>query len=314
MKALVLSGGSIKGSFQAGAIVELLNAGYAPDSIYGVSVGSLNGAFITDRASRYQQNGKIDWTRIAIELESLWKNNINSFDKIGEKNSDIGVLWQMIWSNFNGLIDTSRLHNLIRSLIKENNLRASPVKFTVGSVNLANGEFVQADSGYPNILDYTIASTAIPIMMPISKINNQPLVDGGVRNVAPLKYAIDDGADSIICIACQPKQLQSITFEGGNLLQYSDRLMDIVINGIVTNDLEWADYINTYCPKDGTKVQEGPLKGCRYIPIGIIRPKTEPQINIENFTAADIAQMIDLGHYAAKEALKTDTLRKILAG
>lgn len=53
MKAFVLSGGSIKGAFQAGVITDLLTSGsFMPDAIYGTSVGSLNGAFLADRAGR----------------------------------------------------------------------------------------------------------------------------------------------------------------------------------------------------------------------------------------------------------------------
>jgi len=57
MKALVLGGGSIKGSFQAGAIDALLKAGFKPFKIFGVSVGSLNGVFLADRAGRYNRQG-----------------------------------------------------------------------------------------------------------------------------------------------------------------------------------------------------------------------------------------------------------------
>ena len=53
-KAFVLSGGSIKGAFQAGALADLLTSKtFTPDAIYGTSVGSLNGAFIADRAGRF---------------------------------------------------------------------------------------------------------------------------------------------------------------------------------------------------------------------------------------------------------------------
>ncbi len=41
-RALVLGGGAIKGAYQAGAIKVLLNKGFAPDHLYGISVGSLN--------------------------------------------------------------------------------------------------------------------------------------------------------------------------------------------------------------------------------------------------------------------------------
>lgn len=57
-KAFVLSGGSIKGAFQAGVLTDLLTSNkFRPDAIYGTSVGSLNGAFIADRAGRMASAG-----------------------------------------------------------------------------------------------------------------------------------------------------------------------------------------------------------------------------------------------------------------
>lgn len=52
MRALVLSGGSIKGAFQAGAIAGLLDAGFRPDIVTGISVGALNGGFLVSRSTR----------------------------------------------------------------------------------------------------------------------------------------------------------------------------------------------------------------------------------------------------------------------
>ncbi|MDE3056952.1 MAG: patatin-like phospholipase family protein [Bacteroidota bacterium] len=50
--ALVLGGGSVKGSSQAGVISEILNKGFVPDASYGVSVGALNGAFLAAEAGK----------------------------------------------------------------------------------------------------------------------------------------------------------------------------------------------------------------------------------------------------------------------
>ena len=48
MKFLVLGGGSIKGAWQAGAIRAVLESGYQPDFITGISVGSINGPFLVN--------------------------------------------------------------------------------------------------------------------------------------------------------------------------------------------------------------------------------------------------------------------------
>jgi len=59
-RALVLSGGSIKGAFQAGAIGHVLTK-FEPDLIVGTSVGSLNGGFLADRASLSPAAPRVDW-------------------------------------------------------------------------------------------------------------------------------------------------------------------------------------------------------------------------------------------------------------
>jgi NTE family protein len=68
-KALVLSGGSVKGAFQAGAIKALIEKGYTFDKIYGISVGSLNGTFMCNEAGKQVAFGnKIDWKYIGDHL------------------------------------------------------------------------------------------------------------------------------------------------------------------------------------------------------------------------------------------------------
>ncbi len=90
-RALVLSGGSIKGAFQAGAVAEILGSGFTPDAIYGVSVGGLNGAFLADRAGRAAiRNEPPDWAKIGEDLATFWKEKITSFDEIGDTKSGLG--------------------------------------------------------------------------------------------------------------------------------------------------------------------------------------------------------------------------------
>jgi len=303
-RALVLSGGSVKGAFQAGAIAEVLARGYVPSAIYGVSVGSLNGAFLAERAGRAVARGKApNWPKIGEKLEKFWKRKITSFDKIGKKNSAPELAIDILFSDFDGLIDTSPIRTLVRTVIKEENLLQSPVSFSAGVVNVATGDYIEADLGYPNILDYIIASTAIPVLMPISMVAGQPLLDGGLRNVAPFKSAIDDGADEIVCIVCQPSKVSGENFNQKNLIELSECLMDIIVNETVNNDLEWVEFINQYCPRDGTPLTDGPFAGCRFIPTTVIRPAVELPIDLEDFDSDDIQELITLGRNAASQAM-----------
>lgn len=307
-KALVLSGGSVKGAFQAGAVKAFIDKGYKFDSVYGISVGSLNGTFISHEAGLQNVSKELlDWPLIGNNLVNFWIDNIKEPNDLVIKRNKLETLGSVIFNNFNGLVDTKPIQTLVRAKIKMENLYKSPVKLTVGAVNIADGEIVYANPSFPNFVDYVLASTAIPIVMPVVPIGgnkNQPFLDGGIRDVAPLKQAIQAGAEEIVCIACQSKSLGGVTFNNENLLSLADRIMDIVVNEIVNNDIEWADYFNNFLPADGTAETMGPLAGYRKIKLTVIRPPRPISLDLETFTTTEIKETIDSGYQTVMEQIK----------
>ena len=217
------------------------------------------------------------------------------------------LLWQLCWSRFNGLIDTANLRRLVYDTLDECFLKNSPVRFQAGSVNVADGRLIQADASYPNLLDYVIASTAIPVVMPVSIIGDQPLVDGGIRDVAPLAPAIDGGADDIVCILCQPADMTGAKVSLGKLEEFAERVMEIVVNETVNNDLQRAQEINEHCPEDGSLVADGPYKGYRRVSLTVIRPPASLNVALTDFTVNDIKRLYEDGRAAARKALAEGT-------
>jgi len=307
-KALVLSGGSIKGAFQAGAIAEVFKSGFVPDAVYGTSVGSLNGGFLTERAGRAVAEGKSPiWPEIGSALEKFWLEQVTSFKKIGRKRNIFELAYGVLCDQFDGFIDTKKLRELIHQELKVENLRQAPIGFSACAVNITNAEAVYAKPQDADIIDYIIASTAIPLTMPISMIGNQPFVDGGIREVAPLREAIKDGADEIMIIVCMPEDLGGASFNRKNVFELVERFMDIVENEIVNNDIRECDAINQFTPPDGVPLTDGPFKGKRYIKLTIIRPDNPIAIDLENFTPEDIKNAISTGHSKAKEILESQS-------
>ena len=305
-RALVLSGGSTNGAFQAGALSTVLHNNIAPNQIYGVSVGALNGAFVADRAGRaIRNNEEPNWPDIGLELEEFWTKRIIGFEKIGRKRSELELARDALFSDFKSLLDMSKLDDIVDSEFEEENLRNSPVKFFAGVVNIMDGKYKDVSSNSPNLKEYIKASTRIPVVMPIQSIGESPYLDGGLRNVAPLKAAIDSGADKIITIINQAKEFSGASFKTGNLIQLSSRLTDIVVSEIVRNDIAWAEFINQFCPEDGSDVKEGPMKGYRRVQIVLIRPENEPDLNIETFNRQNIEDLFGAGKAAAKMSIKT---------
>jgi NTE family protein len=299
-RALVLSGGSIKGAFQAGAIDRLLSDGFAPDAAYGISVGSLNAAFLADRAARQVAKGnRIDWPEVGRDLVQFWLTQVNGPEAILKKHNAVSLAWQVLWKKFNGLTNTDRLRELVRNSISRIHIGNSPLALGIGTVNVVNGDLVLATNNTDNILDYVIASAAIPIIMPSVDINKQVLVDGGVRDVAPLKFGIDSGATEICCIVCQSEQLDAIGINFRDALPFAERVMEIITNELVNNDLAYAELVNQHTPPDGTPAESGPFAGKRRLDIRVIRPERPISVALNSFTPDDINRMIDLGRAAA---------------
>jgi predicted acylesterase/phospholipase RssA len=185
-QALVLSGGSIEGAFQAGALSVILKSGdFWPRAIHGVSVGSLNGAYLADQAGQALGRGvsSLDWAAIGESLVGFWRENITSFKVIGET-VDYGywravlpfgalLIGNDILNHFRGIINSERLFRIIEDKIHGVNLKKSKeaVDFYAGYVDVAEGRFYEADGQNDHILDFIKASTIEPIMKPVNPLS-----------------------------------------------------------------------------------------------------------------------------------------------
>jgi NTE family protein len=307
-KALVLSGGSIKGAFQAGAVKAVLETGFAPDIITGISVGSLNGTFIANEAGRMLQDGpdgRVDWPQVGQYLYDFWKQNITSPASIVTKRNIFALLFQLLFKKFRGVRSSKPIDTLIDKNASMEYLRASGIELAVGVANLVTGKIMYAEPRDDSFLDYLKGSKAIPIVMPHVTINNETFLDGGLRDSAPLRTAIKKGATEIICVLCHSKELAEEQVDPGNLIRLGSRLADIHSNETINNDIEFAEYCNAFLPGDGSPKQDEPFKGYRKLNIKTIRPDTEVQLNLETFTGEDILRVMNQGYDTAKKILQS---------
>jgi NTE family protein len=158
------------------------------------------------------------------------------------------------------------------------NLQLSPVGLKVGAVNVIEGAMHYVDPSFENFLDYLMASSAVPILMPVVKIEGEKrksYLDGGLRDVAPLHKAILDGATEVVVIACHTEMIEGGDFDSGDLLALVDRVMDIAVNEILNADL---------------RLQRSEVK------LQIIRPLQPLSIDIQRFTKMDIRRMLEMGY------------------
>jgi NTE family protein len=278
-KILVLAGGSVKGAFQAGVIKALFEKGYQPDAIYGVSAGSLNAAYLVNQFGQ-QANAHlpISYPQAAQDLWDFWELRITHPASLSKPFSLFELGWSALTKKFKGLVDTSPLRDLLHDVLQSRNLSASPVGLKVGAVNVLDGAMHYVDPSFENFQEYLMASSAVPILMPVVEINGEKrksYLDGGLRDVAPLQKAIQDGATEVVVIACHTEMIEGGEFDSGDLLALVDRVMDIAVNEILNADL---------------RMQRSEVK------LTIIRPKQPLNIDIQHFTTMDIRRMLEMGY------------------
>jgi NTE family protein len=316
--ALVLSAGGILGAFQAGAISAILKQKqYAPNGIFGSSAGAINGAFLADRAGRQMSGtGRIDWARVGDELVQFWRQQITGPNVMWKARSNREIALQICGKNFRGLLETEGTpqHELyrkrLRDEIKKNNLKHSGVDYRPGTVDLFSGRIEYPYISDNDIIDFIIASSAIPIAMDCVEIKRNrvlvPFVDGGTRDVAPLSRAVEEGYTNIICIACQSENLTSENFPPRTIKRLMPRLMTIVINETVNNDLKTIDrYKQLFKKANLKKANMGKIFQAydAVKSIRVIRPDKELDYDDMNFTRKDIKELIDKGIAAAAKSL-----------
>lgn len=276
---LVLAGGSVKGAFQAGVIKALFEKGYQPDAIYGVSAGSLNAAYLVNQFGQQTNAGlPISYPQAAQDLWDFWERRITRPECLSKPFNIFQLGWTALTKKFEGLVDTSPLQDLLADVLQDRNLHASPVGLKVGAVNIMEGAMHYVDPSFENFQDYLMASSAVPILMPVVKIEGEKrksYLDGGLRDVAPLQKAINDGAQEVVVIACHTEMIEGGDFDSGDLLALVDRVMDIAVNEILNADL---------------KMSRSEVK------LTIIRPRQPLSIDIQRFTKMDIRRMLEMGY------------------
>jgi predicted acylesterase/phospholipase RssA len=222
--ALVISGGGSKGAFAVGAIERLREAGVTWDIVVGASTGALIAPLVVTDESQvlralYTQVHDKDIVRKRDVFDILTHDSIY----------DTAPLWQLI----NDTITPECYAKIV----------ASPVEISLTTVNLQTGavEYWNQHQRGPlgtgasagplsreTFLRAILASASQPVLMSPVRISgaDQQYVDGGVREVAPLKVAIDQGAEAIYAIVLSPARPalseKTYMFVVGTLLRVLD--------------------------------------------------------------------------------------------
>ncbi len=202
-RALVLAGGGARGSFQAGMLDYLIRRKNLDFRILrGVSVGALNAAFLAQAplgASPAESLRNLQARTSA--LVDLWTNEITGNDSIYRERAGGFAGFALGADSLNSV---EGLKRLMTAHLDEEALAASGRDFQVGYVSLVTGDYDEKGPAAPSFRELVLASSSMPVIFPFVRrdVAGEPkdiLVDGGVRNITPLRsaFAADPPADEI---------------------------------------------------------------------------------------------------------------------
>ncbi|MFA5407434.1 MAG: patatin-like phospholipase family protein [Bacilli bacterium] len=196
-RAIVLSGGGSKGSYQIGVWKALRRLGIKYDIVTGTSVGSLNGALMTQKTFL-----KGVWFWYNLGFKSIFKQ-----DLLYDYNTKEGR--KAIYKEYAKAIlidkgmDPSKLEENIKKILSENKIRKSNVDFGFVTYNLSGLKPIMIKkSEVPNgkMCDYLMASATCFPAFKKKHIGMDDYIDGGYYDVLPINLAVEMGATEIIAI------------------------------------------------------------------------------------------------------------------
>lgn len=193
MKAVVLSGGGSKGSYQIGVWKALRKLHIKYDIVTGTSVGALNGALMVQNS--YYKAIKL-WKRINMQL--LFGNEATTSQNTKE-------ILNMYKKNLiqNGGMDVHNLESIISKYVSEKQFFNSKINFGLVTVNLSGRKAIQLKKDKiprNHLHDYLMASAACYPAFQTKDIKGNQYIDGGFFDNLPINLALDLGADSIIAV------------------------------------------------------------------------------------------------------------------
>ncbi len=233
--AVVLPGGGVRGAYEAGALSvllpELADRGERVSIFCGTSVGAINAAALASVAHLPVQ-GQVEallehWSRVhrGTVLRRIVgpRAPLRMLRLVGELAGVPGVragglLEPALEGSLDGWIDWKRLHDNVEAGHAQSVcILATALSdgTSVGFLERHGRELLAGHSEEIRYVDSTLdrehvrASAAIPFLFPPVEVRSPATaagfyVDGGTRLNAPIKPAIDLGADRIIAIGFEP--------------------------------------------------------------------------------------------------------------
>ncbi len=272
--ALVLGGGGARAAYQVGvlkAIVQFYprNHGIPFKIVCGTSAGAINATSIATHASCFHLGvRKLEWVWRHIHAKKVYQASISGVLKHLGKMALKGVQSDGASRSAGSLFNSEPLRGLLSDLISFERIGRNISSGALDAVSLDTScynnsrsvTFFQGNSliedwqrarrcGQRTRLntDHLLASSAIPLIFPSVRLNQEYYGDGSVHQLAPLSSPIHLGADKIMVInlesphKAQPRELE----HHPKTATIAGHLLDTIFSDTLNSDLERLERINS---------------------------------------------------------------------
>ena len=201
-RAVVLSGGGSKGSYEIGVWKALRRLHIKYDIVTGTSIGALNGALMTQKT--YLKALYI-WHKLSLEY---------LFEQQPKSDTKKDIL-RLYGDNFlkNGGMDIKKIESIIRKGINMKRFYKSDIDYGLVTFNFSTKKplvISKKDISEDKLIDYLMASATCYPAFQMKDIDGDKYIDGGFYDNLPINLAIELGATEAIIVDLRAPGLKKL--------------------------------------------------------------------------------------------------------
>lgn len=289
-RALILSGGGARGSYQAGVIQYLEETAWVPDLVCGTSIGAVNAAAWGSGVS-------------ASGLADLWF----TYDRRAQHRFSLHGLISGIRKGrgYSPPADTRGLRRILEKHIDFSALRNNKTRILITAINMKTGQLRYFTSKIIGI-DHLMAAAAIPMLFPWQYIDGVPHWDAGLMVNTPIAPALAWNAREIVVVLHSPVGAFE-TKEPETTLQAFELAMEHVLIGSCTALLpipSWREHPEAPLFETPAPGSAGLSPGGNGGVIRVVAPPKMPGLtSMFNYSHTQAENLVEKGYHNAKTQL-----------
>jgi len=193
--ALVLQGGGALGAYEWGAVSRLVEAGYQPVAVTGVSIGAINAAAIAGaRGGDIRESLRKIWEAITLPtlpfVPEIFQETLSAF---GNRNFYTLRTDYLALARWTALCDISPMQKTLAEICDFEQI-SDPrhMRFAVTATDVGTGSSVRFLNTKMRIgPEHVLASGALPPGFPMAEVDGRLYWDGGLFDNTPLKPMVE---------------------------------------------------------------------------------------------------------------------------